>query len=66
MTEKIIEYVRVHPNARRREIAGGINVWQCSREFMRAMRELVEAHVLTEITYRDMANMEICYLYRVN
>lgn len=58
MKEQIMNYLREHPNSRKRMIASSIGVWQCDKEFLDAMWELVTEHRIAGKTHRDFANWE--------
>ena len=58
MKAEIMSYLRNHPNSRKRVIAGALGVWQCDKEFLDAMWELVTEHRIEGKTHRDFANWE--------
>lgn len=58
MTEKILSYLREHPGARKREIAGHLHTWQCSHEFLRTMADLEADEKIQRETFKDPAQME--------
>lgn len=59
MYASIIEYLRNHPGARKREIARSIGVWVCDGAFLNAMYVLEDTmKVIRKELYSDPANME--------
>lgn len=58
MREQILAYLRGHPGARKREIAGHLRIWQCSFEFLATMDDLCEDGLIREEIYKDPAQME--------
>lgn len=58
MAEKILDYLREHPGARKREIAGYLHIWLCDGFFMDVMHHLERANLIRYEVYRDPAQME--------
>lgn len=58
MREKILDYLREHPGARKRSIASHLRIWQCSFEFLATMDDLCEDGLIREEIYKDPAQME--------
>lgn len=58
MAEKILDYLREHPGARKREIAGHLHIWQCDEHFLIIMQHLKRANLIRYETYSDPAQME--------
>lgn len=58
MKEKILTYLSVHPDSRKRMIASGIGIWQCDTQFLAAMCELEQAGYIKATYHRDYANMD--------
>ena len=58
MREKILAYLRDHPGARKREIAGHLKVWQCSFDFLATIDDLYEDGLIHYETHIDPAQME--------
>lgn len=58
MKDQILDYLRKHPGARKREIAGHLHIWLCSFDFLAAIDDLYEDGLIRYETYRDPAQME--------
>lgn len=59
LEEKIMLWLCDHPGARKREIAGGLQMWHMSDTFRNAMNSLENNGVIRYETYRDPAQMEL-------
>lgn len=58
IAEKILSYLREHPGARKREIAGRLHLWQCNEHFLIIMHHLERARLIRRESYSDPAQME--------
>lgn len=58
LAEKILDYLRDHPGARKREIAGHLRIWVCDEYFISVMHHLEHANLIRYETYSDPAQME--------
>lgn len=58
MKEKILDYLRNHPESRKRDIAYELGVWQCSTEFLASMCELEQQGYIKSTYHRIPENME--------
>lgn len=58
MREKILEYLREHPGARKRSVASYLHIWQCDPEFLGTFDDLCEDGLIREEIYRDPAQIE--------
>lgn len=59
LEEKIMLWLCNHPGARKREIAGAMQMWHLSNAFREAMRNLENDGVIRYETYSDPAQMEL-------
>lgn len=66
MREKIIAYITEHPGCRKREIAYGLQIWQCNGTFLHTMSELSLNNVIRYETYHDPAQMEYYDKWYIN
>ena len=58
MNEKIINYLRKYPGARKREIAGHLHIWHCDHNFLRTMADLETDEKIRREPFKDPAQME--------
>lgn len=58
MKELILEYLRNHPESRKRYIASDLGVWQCSKVFLTAMTELEQEGKIKATYHHEPENME--------
>lgn len=58
MREKILAYLRDHPGARKREIAGHLHIWQCNSDFLLLMGLMTDTGQIRYETIHDIGNME--------
>lgn len=58
MREKILAYLREHPGARKREIAGFLHIWQCNTDFLFLMSLMESTGQIRYETIHDPAQME--------
>lgn len=63
MKIQVMKYVKQHPNARLREIGGGLGVWHI--KLVPVVHELVDAGMLKVTTHNDPANMDSYLMYSV-
>lgn len=58
MEERILEYLKRVPGARKRDIADELGVWVCNGLFMCTMNELLHKNLIKRKFHNDYANME--------
>jgi len=58
MKEKILDYLRKTPGARKRDIASELHVWVASKELSNALYELLAEGRVFRRLHRDPANMD--------
>lgn len=58
MKEQIIQYLREHPESRKRAIAAHLNIWQCDTQFLAAMCELEQEGRIKSTYHSILENME--------
>lgn len=65
MKEQILNYLREHPESRKRDIAYHLKVWQCDTMFLASMCELEQAGLIKSTFHAYPANMEWYYTFSV-
>lgn len=58
MKEQILNYLREHPESRKRDIAYHLKVWQCDTMFLASMCELEQEGRIKSTYHRIPENME--------